>query len=131
MPALSLLLRGTLVAAEQRLPPAVVTALTGGLGLEHGCLNGVAMRQADVGAVGRLGIMAALLVLVALVAACVVALQQRWRRIVVRVAGSRSTVIGLLMPGWILRGGPCRSALALAASASKDADAASPWRLAR
>jgi urease accessory protein len=106
MPALSLLLLGTLVAADLRLPPAVVTALAGGLGLEHGCLNGVAMRQAGVGALGLLGIMAALVVLVALVAACVVALQQRWRRIVVRVAGSWIAAIGLLMPGWILRGGP-------------------------
>ena len=34
-------------------------ALAGGLGLGHGCLNGVAMRQVGAGALGLLGIMAA------------------------------------------------------------------------
>jgi hydrogenase/urease accessory protein HupE len=70
--ALSLLILGTLVATDLRLPPTVVTALAVGLGLVHGCLNGVAMRQAGAGALGLLGIMAALFVLVALVAVCVV-----------------------------------------------------------
>jgi len=105
IPALSLLILGTLVAADLRLPPTVVTALAVGLGLVHGCLNGVAMRQAGAGALGLLGIMAALFVLVALVAACVVALQRPWTRIVVRVAGSWIAAMGLLMLGWALHGG--------------------------
>jgi urease accessory protein len=105
IPALSLLILGTLVATDLRLPPIAVTALAVGLGLVHGCLNGVAMRQAGAGALGLLGIMAALFVLVALVAACVVALQRPWTRIVVRVAGSWIAAMGLLMLGWALRAG--------------------------
>jgi urease accessory protein len=105
IPALSLLILGTLIGADLRLPPTAVTALAVGLGLVHGCLNGVAMRQAGAGALGLLGIMAALFVLVALVAACVVALQRPWTRIVVRVAGSWIAAMGLLMLGWALRGG--------------------------
>lgn len=105
IPALSLLILGTLVAADLRLPPPVVTALAVGLGLVHGVLNGMAMQQGCAGGLGLLGILAALYVLVALVAACVVALHQQWTQIVVRVAGSWIAAMGLLMLGWALRGG--------------------------
>jgi hypothetical protein len=76
-----------------------------GLGLMHGCLNGVAMQQAGAGALGLLGILAALFVIVALMAAYVVSLQRPWTRIVIRVAGSWITAEGLLMLGWAIRGG--------------------------
>ena len=105
IPALSLLILGTLVAADLRLPPPAVTALAVGLGLVHGFLNGVAVQQAGAGILGLLGLLAALFVLVALVAACVVSLHQQWTRIVVRVAGSWIAAMGLLMLGWFLRGG--------------------------
>ena len=105
IPALSLLILGTLVAGDLRLPPMAVAALATGLGLVHGCLNGVAMRQAGAGALGLLGVMAALFVLVALAAAFVVALRRPWTRIVVRVAGSWIAAMGLLMLGWALRSG--------------------------
>ena len=105
VPALSFLVLGTLVAADLRLSPTAVTMLAVGLGLVHGALNGVAMRQAGVGALGLLGITATLCVLVALVAAFVVSLQRPWTRIVVRVAGSWIAAVGLLMLGWALRGG--------------------------
>ena len=58
-----------------------------------------------------LGLLAALFVLVALVAACVVSLHQPWARMVVRVAGSWLAAIGLLMLGWALRGGNWRIVL--------------------
>jgi hypothetical protein len=99
IPALSLLILGTLVAADLRVPPPAVTALV------HGSLNGVAMRQAGLGALGLLGLLAALFVLVALVAACVVSLQQQWTRMAIRVAGSWMAALGLLMLGWALRRG--------------------------
>jgi hydrogenase/urease accessory protein HupE len=105
IPALSLLMLGTLVAADLPLPPTALMALALGLGLVHGFLNGVAMQQAGAGALGLLGILAALFVLVALVAALVVSLRQQWTRIVVRVTGSWMAAIGLLMLGWALRGG--------------------------
>jgi hydrogenase/urease accessory protein HupE len=105
LPAVSFLILGTLVAADLRLPPTAVTALAVGLGLVHGGLNGVAMQQAGAGLLGLLGIMVALFVLVALVAAFVVSLQRPWTRIVVRVAGSWIAALGLLLLGWALRGG--------------------------
>ena len=105
IPALSLLILGTLVAADLRLPPPAVTVLAVGLGLVHGLLNGVAMQQAGAGVLGLLGLLAALFVLVTLVAACVVSLHQQWTRIAVRVAGSWIAAVGLLMLGWALRGG--------------------------
>jgi len=105
IPALSLLILGTLVAVDVRLPPSAVMALAVGLGLVHGFLNGVSMQQAGAGVLGLLGILAALCGLVALVAAGVVSLHQQWTRLAVRVAGSWMAAMGLLMLGWFLRGG--------------------------
>jgi hydrogenase/urease accessory protein HupE len=105
VPALSLLLLGTLVAADLRLPLPAVTALAVGLGLVHGVLNGVAMQPAGTGVLGLLGLLAALFVLVALVAAGVLSLHQPWTRMAVRVAGSWMAAMGLLMLGWFLHGG--------------------------
>jgi hydrogenase/urease accessory protein HupE len=105
IPALSLLILGTLVAADLRLPLPAVSALALGLGLVHGLLNGVAMQQTGAGGLGLLGLLAALFVLVALVAAGVVSLHQQWTRIAVRVAGSWMAAMGLLMLGWFLHGG--------------------------
>jgi hydrogenase/urease accessory protein HupE len=104
-PALSSLILGTLVAADLRVPPPAVTALALGLGLVHGVHNGMAMQQAGAGVLELLGLLAALVVLVALVAAGVVSLQQPWTRMAVRVAGSWMAAMGLLMLGWALRGG--------------------------
>ena len=108
LPVLALLILGTLVAADWRVPSPAVTALAIGLGLGHGVRNGVAMQQAGAGILGLLGMLAALCVLIALVAACVVSLHQQWARIAVRVAGSWMAAIGLLMLGWALRGGHWR-----------------------
>jgi urease accessory protein len=106
IPALSLLILGTLVAADLRVPLPAVTALAVGFGLVHGVHNGVAMQQAGAGILGLLGMLTALVVLLTLVAAGVVALRQPWARMAVRVAGSWMAAIGLLMLGWALREGP-------------------------
>jgi hypothetical protein len=106
-----LLILGTLVAGDWRLPSPAVTALAIGLGLGLGMRNGVAMQQAGAGLLGLLGMLAALFVLIALVAACVVSLHQQWARMAVRVAGSWLATIGLLMLGWALRGGNRRIVL--------------------
>jgi hydrogenase/urease accessory protein HupE len=84
----SFLALGGLVAAEARLRPEWVTGLALVLGLLHGYLNGAAMSQAKLGALGLVGIVATLFVLVALAAGMVVALRAAWARIAVRVAGS-------------------------------------------
>lgn len=102
--AASLLVLGTLTAADRRLSPAVVTALAAVIGLLHGWLNGVGIADAGREASGLVGIAAAVFVLAALAAAAVVSLRRPWTRIVVRVAGSWMAAIGLLLLGWALRG---------------------------
>lgn len=99
----SFLALGGLVAAEARLRPERVMGLALVVGLVHGYLNGAAMFEAKLGALGLIGIVATLFVVVALAAAMVVALRAPWARIAVRVAGSWIVAIGLLLLGWSLR----------------------------
>ncbi len=100
----SFLVLGILIAADRRLSPAVVASLAIALGLLHGWLNGAGIAAAGREALGLAGIATAVFVLVALASAFVVSLRAPWARIVVRVAGSWITAIGLLMLGWSLRG---------------------------
>lgn len=102
--AISLLALGTLTAIDLRLPPAVVTALALGLGALHGWLNGAGIAAAGREASGLLGIVAAIFVVVALLAALVVALRAPAARIAVRVTGSWIAAIGLLLLGWTVSG---------------------------
>jgi len=95
---------GGLVAAEARLRAAWVTGLAVVVGLIHGYLNGAAMSQAKLGALGLVGIVSTLFVTVALAAALVVAIRAPWGRIAIRVAGSWIVAVGLLLLGWTLRG---------------------------
>ena len=99
----SFLALGGLVAAEARLRPEWVTALAVVVGLLHGYLNGAAMAQARLGALGVIGIVSTLFAAVALAAALVVAIRVPWGRIAVRVAGSWIVAIGLLLLGWSFR----------------------------
>jgi hydrogenase/urease accessory protein HupE len=100
---LSFLALGGLVAAEARLRPRWVSALAVVFGLLHGCLNGSAMAQANLGALGLVGIVSTLFITVALAAAMVVGIRVPWGRVAVRVAGSWIVAIGLLLLGWSLR----------------------------
>ena len=99
----SFLALGGLVAAEARLRPEWVSGLAVVFGLVHGELNGAAMSQAKLGALGLVGIVSTLFVTVALAAALVVAIRVPWGRIAVRVAGSWIAAVGLLLLGWSLR----------------------------
>ena len=103
--ALSFVLLGGLVASDARLPLGATTLLAALLGLGHGYLNGSALAQPGLGAVGLLGIVAAVFTLVALAASFVVPLRAVWARVVVRVAGSWIAAIGLLLIGWAIRSG--------------------------
>ncbi len=100
----SFLLLGGLVAAEARLQPSGVAGLAIVVGLLHGYLNGSAMSQAKLGALGLAGIVGTLFATVALAAAMVVAIRVPWGRTAVRVVGSWIVAIGLLLLGWSLRG---------------------------
>jgi hydrogenase/urease accessory protein HupE len=103
VPAISFLIIGVLVAADFRLPANGVAVLSVVLGLVHGILNGIALRQGP-GGMGLIGIMAALFVLVTVASAFVVSLERPWARIAVRVAGSWVAASGLLLLGWAIRG---------------------------
>jgi hydrogenase/urease accessory protein HupE len=99
----SLIALGGLVAAEARIRAEWVAGLGAALGVVHGFLNGAAMSQARLGALGIAGIVCTLFVAVALAAAQVVAIRAPWGRVAVRVAGSWIVAIGLLLLGWSLR----------------------------
>jgi urease accessory protein len=99
----SFLVLGGLVAGEAPLRPEWVSGLSLALGLLHGYLNGSAMSQAKLGALGLVGSVTTLFVVIALAAALVVALRASWARVAVRVAGSWIVAIGLLLLGWSLR----------------------------
>ena len=100
----SILVLGTLTAADRRLSPSLVSSIALALGLMHGWLNGAAITAAQQEPLGLAGIVSATFVIVALVAAFVVSVRAVWARMVVRVAGSWMAAIGLLMLGWNLRG---------------------------
>jgi hydrogenase/urease accessory protein HupE len=99
----SFVLLGGLVAAEAPLRPGWVAGLAVVLGLLHGYLNGAAMSEARLGALGLAGVVSTLFAVVALAAALVVAIRVPWGRIAVRVAGSWIAAVGLLLLGWSLR----------------------------
>jgi hydrogenase/urease accessory protein HupE len=103
--SLSFVVFGGLVAADARLPLGATTLLAALLGLGHGYLNGSSLTQPGLGAMGLLGIAAAVFTLVALAASFVVPLRAVWARVIVRVAGSWIAAIGLLLIGWALRSG--------------------------
>jgi len=100
---ISFVVLGVLVAADLKLSPKWFTAIVIVVGLVHGVLNGVALKE-GAGILGLIGIMATLFVIVALVSAFIVSLKKPWARIVVRVAGSWVAAIGMLMFGWLMRG---------------------------
>jgi hydrogenase/urease accessory protein HupE len=102
--AFSALMLGVLVAADRRLPVALVALLAAILGLLHGWLNGAGIAAANREALALLGIGGAVFVAVALLAALSAAVQAQATRIAVRVAGSWIAAIGLLMVGWQLKG---------------------------
>jgi hydrogenase/urease accessory protein HupE len=97
------LLLGGLVAADASLSLRTVTALAALLGLYHGYLNGTGIGRSLSAMVILLGLVFAIFVLVALIAAFVVRLHANWARIAVRVGGSWIAASGLLMLGWAVR----------------------------
>ena len=101
--AISFLLLSVLVVAVLNLSPKAFTAVVVVVGLVHGVLNGVALKE-GAGILGLIGIMATLFVIVAIVSAVIVSLKKPWTRIVVRVAGSWVAAMGMLMFGWLMRG---------------------------
>ena len=102
--ALSFLILGGLVAADRPFEERVGSGLAIALGLVHGMMSGVEMREAALGLTGLAGTIGTLFVIVSLVSGLVVSVKQEWARIVVRVAGSWIVAVGLLYTGWTLSG---------------------------
>jgi hydrogenase/urease accessory protein HupE len=99
----SFLLLGALVAANARVPAALVSLFAALLGCVHGFLGGAAMARAELGWGSVLGTVAGVFVLAALSAGLASSLQGGWPRVAVRVAGSWIAAVGILMLGWTLR----------------------------
>lgn len=104
LPVVSIILLGILVAADFRLPQQVFMPLVITVGIMHGYLNGIAL-QAGPRLLGLVGIMATLFVLLAIISAFVISLKKPWTRIAIRVLGSWTAAIGILMTGWYFAGG--------------------------
>jgi hydrogenase/urease accessory protein HupE len=101
--SISFMLLGLLIATDFRLPPRSFTLLAVCIGLVHGFFNGIALQRGPE-MFGLLGITGMLFIVVALAAAFVISLSSAWTRIVVRVLGSWTVAVGILMIGWFLRG---------------------------
>jgi len=93
-----------LVASDVRLSAHVVVTLAAGLGLAQGWRRGVRLSASSGGLLDLVGVLVTICVVVALVAAWVVSLQQPWTRVVVRVVGNWMAASGLFMYEWFLRG---------------------------
>ncbi len=101
--SITFLALGALVALDARLRSRLVSGIAIALGLVHGYLNGSAMTDGRLGALGLAGIVTSIFVAVALAAGLVASLHRPWTRIAVRVAGSWIAAAGLLLLGWTLR----------------------------
>ena len=102
--AVSFVVLGGLVAADRPSDERLGAALAIALGLVHGMMSGVEMRDGGLGLTGLLGTVGTLFVIVSLVSGLVVGLKREWARVAVRVAGSWIVAIGLLYTGWTLGG---------------------------
>jgi hypothetical protein len=100
LPACALLGTGLLVASDISLPVPAVGGLAAGLGAGLGALYGMA----SGGVSGTLAAAACVFVLMALMASVSLPLRRIQAVIAVRVAGSWTAALGLLMAGWFMHG---------------------------
>ncbi|MDH4337263.1 MAG: HupE/UreJ family protein [Candidatus Krumholzibacteria bacterium] len=100
---LSFMIVGLLVALDRRLPSTVAVGLAVVAGGLNGFLNGAVLRTAGMDRLALIGAVTAVFVVATLVPSWIVGLRRQWARIVVRVAGSWITAIGILMLGWVTR----------------------------
>jgi urease accessory protein len=95
---------GLLVAADIRLPPAVVALLAALYGLLQGLQNGSTLASIGADLTALFGIVMTSLVIALLIAATVVVLHAPWARILIRVAGSWLVAVGVMMLAWLFAG---------------------------
>lgn len=99
----SLVLPGLMIALDRRVSPGIIVVLALLIGATHGALNGIGLLAGARERTAIVGIGITAFVVMALVAAAVVSFRAPWTRIALRVAGSWSVAIGLLLLGWTLR----------------------------
>jgi hydrogenase/urease accessory protein HupE len=99
----SFVILGGLVSANVKLSSAAITPLAIMLGLFHGFLNGTTIENPADGIRALVGIAASIFVVCAFVAAAVVAARWQPYRIGIRVVGSWTAALGILLLGWSLR----------------------------
>lgn len=104
LPMLSFILLGTCIAADLKLPDNIITALVVTVGGIHGFYNGIAMKGGSE-VLGLVGIAATLFILVAIISSYVISLRPAWTHVAVRVVGSWIAAVGVLMFGWMAKGG--------------------------
>lgn len=96
-------LAGVAVAADLRLPLAVVLGVAAAIGALHGFANGAELTANPGGLVAIAGTACCLAVIVSLLAGQVTSLRAQWARLAVRISGSWIAAVGLLMLGWSTR----------------------------
>lgn len=100
LPAIALLAAGALLASDVSAPPIVTAALVVLLGVTLGALYGTP----TFSVAGDLAASACVFVMVALLASVSLPLRRMPAIIAVRVAGSWTAALGLLLVGWFLHG---------------------------
>jgi urease accessory protein len=96
-----MLITGALLAVDWKLSIKIVIGITAFFGLLLGFLNGIGMPNGSI--VEIIGSATAAFIVAVLCAGLAVALDHGWTRIVLRVAGSWVTALGLLVLGWSLK----------------------------
>ena len=91
------------MAADLRLPLAVVLGVAAAIGTLHGFANGAELTANPGGLVAIAGTACCLAVIVSLLAGQVTSLRAQWARLAVRISGSWIAAVGLLMLGWSTR----------------------------
>lgn len=101
----ALLLVGLLLAADLRLPLAIVAAIAAVISGYAGFLTGTEYATASAESLMLAGTSVAMIIIATLAAGTTVAIARSadWHRIALRVLGSWCAAIGLLMLGWALR----------------------------
>jgi len=94
---------GALVAADKRLRPDIIIAITIAAGFLNGALNGMELSRAGSSSLLVLGVATSVFVALALLAGQAASLRALWARTAVRVAGSWIAASGLFMLGWAMR----------------------------
>jgi hypothetical protein len=98
------LVPGVLLAWDRELPEAAVAAVSLGVSIAIGFMNGAAMAATVGSAIAVIGGVVSALMAATLLAAVAVGNREGWTRIALRVAGSWIAALGLLALGWALRG---------------------------